>query len=357
VFLVNVPICGAAIVLGHVFVPDSRDEENRPLDPLGVLLSICAMAGILYAIIEVPSVGWTDPGIALSLTIGVAFLGMFAAWELHVTHPMLDLRFFRNPRFSAASATITITFFAYFASTFLLAQYLQFVLGYPPLKAGLLIAPSAVGLMLVAPNAPKLVLRYGTKRVVVCGLCLISATILCYGSNTIMSSFVLGGLVRLLIGAGFGMTTAPATESIMGSLPLGRAGVGSAVNDTTRQTGGALGVAVIGSLFLSQYHRFTSNVHGFSKATTAALQDSIGTALTAAQHLPPAQAARVEALAQSAFLDAMRITYPVTAAIFLLAAFVAWRYLPARAAIEDRGHAVEPDPARAGSFEIDTVNG
>src|SRR5206468_1469170 len=135
-----------------------------------------------------------------------------------------------------------------------LTQYFQFVLGYSPLKAGAMTAPVAIGIMVCSPQAPRFVDRFGTKKVVAGGLLVVALSLCFYMSDTIMSSFVLGALVRIMFGAGMGFTSAPATESIMGSLPPGKAGVGSAVNDTTRQTGGALGVAVIGSIFLFRYH-------------------------------------------------------------------------------------------------------
>ncbi len=264
VFLVNVPISAAAIILGFFFVPDSRDPQGGRLDPLGASLSIVALGGLLYGIIQAPDVGWTKPGVIAGLAVGVTVSALFILWETSTSHPMLDVRFFQNPRFSAASATITLTYFALFGSTFLLTQYFQFVLGYSPLKAGMMTAPVAVGIMVCAPQAPKLVDRFGTKRVVIGGLLIVAAAMLTYASDTIMSNVWAGGAIRALFGAGMGLTTAPATESIMGSLPPSKAGVGSAVNDTTRQTGGALGVAVIGSVFLFRYHRAVGTLSGLA---------------------------------------------------------------------------------------------
>jgi predicted MFS family arabinose efflux permease len=262
---------------------------------------------------------------------GAVFLGAFAAWETHTPRPMLDVRFFRNPRFSAASATITLAYFALFASTFLLTQYFQFVLGYSPLESGLMLTPVALGLMIGSPSAPRFVHRFGTKRVVVFGLLVVAAAMACYASDTIMSSFALGFTVRLVYGIGMGVTVAPVTESIMGSLPPGRAGVGSAVNDTTRQTGGALGVAVLGSIFASQYQATWDAAHGLSPAVVHSARDSIGTSLQVAKHLPAGVATQVQAVATDAFLSSMRITYACAVAVVLGAVFVAARFLPARA--------------------------
>ncbi len=334
VFLVNVPICTTALVLGYFLVPTSRDPDNRPLDPLGALLSILTLVATLYAIIQAPQVGWTAPAVLASFAAGMLFLLLFALWELHTSSPMLELRVFRNPRFSAASGVLTLTTFSLYGSVFLLIQYFQFVLGYSPLKAGVLAMPVAIGLMVTSPNAPRLVNRWGTKWVVVMGLCIIAVGLLFYGSDTVMSSFVGGAIVRLLFGVGVGFTSAPATESIMGSLPPSRAGVGSAINDTTRQTGGALGVAVLGSVFLERYHHYASKTSGMSKGVAAAVHDSVGSALSAARHLPAARAAEVVQFSRHAFVEAMRLTYPIAAAIVLGAAVIAWRFLPAHARAE-----------------------
>ncbi len=335
VFLVNVPLCALAVALAWFLVPDSRDPAESRLDLVGAGLSIVTLSLILYGIIEAPELGWASPRVLGVFAGGIAFGVVFVWWELHTPHPMLDMRFFENPRFSAASATITLTFFALFGSTFLLTQYFQFVLGYSPLKAGFMTAPVAVGIMVFAPQAPKFVERFGTKRVVVTGLAIVAVALCCYSSDTIMSSVAGGGLVRVLFGAGMGLTTAPATESIMGSLPLGKAGVGSAVNDTTRQTGGALGVAVLGSLFLFRYRSIIGDATAVPERVRDELHDSVGKGLAAARTLSGAARDTTIELARDAFVSAMRPVYLSAAAVVLAAAAVAWRYLPARAPTAD----------------------
>src|SRR3954469_396041 len=205
VFYVNLPICAAAIVGTWLVIPESRDPKESPLDPLGAVLSIFGLGAFLYGVIEAPDNGLGAPQVLAGLAIGVVFLTLFAIWEAHTPRPMLDVKFFRNPRFSAASATITITYFALFASTFLLTQYFQFVLGYSPLKSAAMLVPLALGLMIAAPLAPRWVERGGTKRVVVTGLALVIVGMACYGSDTIMSSLALGLLVRFVYGAGMGL--------------------------------------------------------------------------------------------------------------------------------------------------------
>ncbi len=333
VFLVNVPICVAAIILGRFFVPTTTRDSDHALDPLGAVFSIIGLMGLLFAIIEVPDRGLSDPTVLIAFGVGIVFLGAFAWWETHYDHPMLDLHFFQNPRFSAASATITLTFFALYGSTFLLTQYFQFVLGYSPFKAGLLTAPVAIGIMVTAPQAPRLVERIGTKRVVVMGLLIVATGLFSYSIEPIMSSFVGGGAVRLLFGVGMGFIMAPATESIMGSLPKAKAGVGSAVNDTTRQAGGALGVAVIGSVFAATYHRVIEVPPGLPEAAQSMVHDSIGKAIESitSLHLPSALAGAVHDAAGDAFFRGMQVAAWVGTIVVLCAAVVAYRYLPARA--------------------------
>src|ERR1700674_2573815 len=331
VFLVNLPICAAAMLLAWRFVPNTSDRAESPLDPLGALFSIVGFLFLLYGIIEGPDRGWTSPVVLISLGVGAVFITLFGLWEWRNPSPMLDVRFFKNARFSAASATITLTFFGFYASTFLLTQYFQFILGYSPLKAGVLIVPTAVGLMIGSPLAPRLVNRAGTKRVVILGLGLVATGMACYASNTIMSSFWLGLVVRLITGLGFGITSAPVTESIMGSLPPSRAGVGSAVNDTTRQTGGALGVAVIGSIFAARYHAVIGKLLFVPASVRAIAHESIGTSLQVAARLGRATGGRLVSVAIHAYLQSMRVTYAVSVTIILLAMVVAYRFLPARA--------------------------
>lgn len=333
VFLVNVPLCAAALVGGWFLIPDSRDRHGGALDPLGSLLSIAGLVAFLFALIEGPDRGWTSPLVVGGFVVGGLLLGAFALWELRCAHPMLDLRFFSNPRFSAASATITLTYFALFGSTFLLTQYFQFVLDYSPLKAGFMASPVAVGLMIGGPNAPRLVRRFGTKAVVAAGLAVVGLCLLCYASDTLMSSVLLGCIVRGAFGFGMGLTTAPATESIMGSLPPDKAGVGSAVNDTTRQAGGALGVAVLGSIFAANYRSIIGgHLDGVTGVAREQAHDSIGKAVEVGRQVTdPAVRETIRVDSVHAFLQSMHVVYPLAAAIILVAIVVTLRYLPARA--------------------------
>jgi MFS family permease len=214
-------------------------------------------------------------------------------------------------------------------------------------------APVAIGIMVCAPQAPKFVDRFGTKKVVAGGLLVVAFSLCLYTSDTIMSSIVLGAIARILFGAGMGFTIAPATESIMGSLPPAKAGVGSAVNDTTRQTGGALGVAVIGSVFAARFHSVVGSATQVPDSARAAVKDSIGAALDAARNLPAADQATIRAVVDHAYLVSMRLAYLLAAGVILLAATVTWRYLPAHAPDEGEED-IEAEAALSESVPVTT---
>ena len=177
----------------------------------------------------------------------------FVVWERRVDEPLLDVRMFRNARFSAASITVTVLFFALFGFLFLSTQYLQFVLGYSPSAAGLRMLPYAGAMIVAAPLSSKLVARFGTKRVVTAGMVTFATGLAIAATITTDTGYSRLAIAMVFMGAGMGLAGTPATESIMGALPRDRAGIGSAVNDTTRELGGALGVAIVGSIVSSLY--------------------------------------------------------------------------------------------------------
>jgi EmrB/QacA subfamily drug resistance transporter len=334
VFLVNLPIVIFGLVAGVFLIPDSKDPSAPRLDPVGAVLSIIGLAMVLFAIIEAPRNGWTDPVTVVCFLVGAAVLGAFAWWELHSRHPMLDFNFFRNPRFSAASSAITLTFFAMFGSLFLFSQYLQFVLGYTPLQTGIRLLAVAIPMMIVAPLSPRFVHRFGTKYVVAAGMSLSTIGLILLSFLTADSTYSQLVWRLVILSCGLALTMAPATESIMGSLPLAKAGVGSAVNDTTRQVGGALGVAVLGSVFNSIY---TSSVtDGLSASSLpadaiAAAKDSVGGALAVAGSIGGAAGNGLAQVARSAFVDGLEVASRAGALVTLVGVVITLLWLPARA--------------------------
>jgi len=333
VFLINVPVVIIGLVAGRFLVPDSRDPDSPRLDLLGTVMSAVGLFAVLYAIIEGPAKGWSDPTVVGGFVVGFAVLATFVAWELRSSHPILDVRFFSNPRFSGASLAITLVFFSLFGSIFFLTQYLQFVLGYGTLQAGLAIAPVALALMISAPIAPVLTKRFGTKAIVVAGLLTVSSALVLLSTASVDSGYGIVLAVIVTMGVGMGLAMAPATDSIMGSLPKAKAGVGSAVNDTTREVGGALGVAILGSLLAAGYHSSmdaSASVQALPAEAAATAHDSLGGAVHVAAQLGPSGQSLV-ADATRAFVDAMSSTVLVGAVVAVVGALVALIWLPSRA--------------------------
>jgi EmrB/QacA subfamily drug resistance transporter len=339
VFTVNLPIVVLALIAGAILVPTSKDPSAPRLDLPGAALSIAGLGALVYGLIEAPQNGWTDPTILTAMGLGVGLLALFALWEMHTDHPMLDVTFFRNARFTAASSAITLVFFAMFGYSFLLTQYFQFVLGYSAAQAGVRMLPLALTLMVVAPTSSRIVEKVGTKLVVFTGLALVSVALVLQVGLQADSPY--GQVVwrMMLLAVGMGLTMAPATESIMGSLPLAKAGVGSAMNDTTRQVGGALGVAIIGSVLSSVYgSRITDAFAGKLPAPAFdAAKSSLGGALAVADKAGPV-GADIATVARSAFVDAMHGGALVAAVAAGLGALVVLLFLPAHARRVDEEH-------------------
>jgi len=329
VFLVNLPVVALAMLAGWPLVPESRDPDATPLEPIGAALSVGGLVALVYGIIQAPADGWTDPVILAAFGVAAVLAVAFGWWERRSRHPMLPLEFFGDPRFSAASGAIAMAFFALFGSVFLLTQHLQFVLGYTPLQTGVRVLPVAV-LVVAAPLAAWLVERVGTKLVVVAGLLVVAGALWLLSTVQLGGGYGLVAATLALLGIGMGFTVAPATESIMGSLPLAKAGVGSAMNDTTRQVGGALGVAVLGSVLAAGYGAaIQPALRGAPPPVARAAGDSIGAAATIAAQLGPHGRGLLEA-ARSAFIQGMGDAVQVGAGVAAVAALLVLLFLPAR---------------------------
>ncbi len=342
VFLVNIPIVIVGLIAGVFLIPTSKDPAAPRLDPLGAFLSIVGLVALLYGIIEAPQQGWGDSTIVFAFFVGVVFLAAFVVWEAHTDHPMLDVKFFKNPRFTAASTGIMCIFFGMFGTMFLLTQYFQFTLGYSPLATGIRLLPWAAVMMVVSPFSARLVERIGTKVVVTTGLTLAALGMFSLSTLTVDSQYWPDVIWRtMLMASGMALTMAPATESIMSALPLAKAGVGSAVNDTTRQVGGALGVAIIGSVLSSIYASQMGDFLAGSPiegAQATGIKESLGAALGTAAALAksaPDFAASLAHAANTAFVDGMTVAVLVGAGAAFVGAIVAFFWLPARARHDD----------------------
>jgi EmrB/QacA subfamily drug resistance transporter len=335
VFIVNVPIVVVGLVLGYLLVPESSDPSHARLDPVGALLSVVSLGSILWAVIEAPSKGWSSAPILAGFAIGVVLLGAFFVWELRSSHPMLDMHFFQNPRFSAASGAIALVFLSLFGTLFLMTQYLQSVLGYSTVKAGAVLLPQAAVIMIGAPLSNVWVQRFGNKIVVTAGLLLVTLAFASFTTLQPNSSVLHVIVITMLMGMGMANVMAPCTDSIMGSLPRAKAGVGSAVNDTTRQMGGAVGVAVFGSIMASHFRGSISRALGgaLPPQLFAQVKDNVGQAIGVAHQGGPIRpfAPQIVRAADAAFVSGLHIVGLVAAGITLLAAIGVAMFLPARA--------------------------
>jgi EmrB/QacA subfamily drug resistance transporter len=337
IFLVNVPIAVLALIAGAILVPESRDPAAGRPDPIGVLLSITGLLALVYGVIQAPTQGWTGHLTLTAFAASTVLLATFTAWELSTRHPMLQLRLFRNRRFSAASAAIALAFFALFGALFFLTQYLQLVLGYSAFQAGARTVPVAAGLILGAGLSAPLNTRIGTKLTVTAGMLVAATGLGILTRATIASGYppVLAALI--LAGTGIGIAMAPATDSVMGALPLAKASVGSAMNDTARLVGGAFGVAVLGTTLSQVYHDHIATTAAQLPAPAAGpARDSLQAALQVATHLPRPYGDALATAARIAFTDAMNRTALVGTAVAIAAAVIALTLLPARHPTEPR---------------------
>jgi EmrB/QacA subfamily drug resistance transporter len=330
VFLVNVPIAALALALGIVLVPESRDPASARLDLPGAALSIGAVGALVYGIIEAPSTGWTDPLILASFGIA-AVLGLLFAWrETHTAAPMLDLSLFRDRRFTAGAGAIALTFFAMFAVIFGLTQYLQFVLGKTALEAGTLMVTLALGIPFGARISLVAVGHVGTRRVVAGALVAVGAILLTLTQWTADTPTWVVSLTLFFLAVSMANVMAPATGSVMEAVPEAKAGVGSAMNDLLRQLGGALGIAVIGSVMNTVYRDRMADVVGALPAPAAkAAGDSVGAAVAIAGRLGGAAGDGLAAVARASFVDALGAAAVVAAVVAVGTALFVLRAMPA----------------------------
>ena len=334
IFMVNIPIALLAILGGILFVPPSRDPDAPRVDAPGLLLSAAGITALVYTVIEAPTWGWTNPRTVLGFTLAAAVLAGFAFWERRSTHPMLDVSVFANRRFSGGSLAVTASFLTLFGFIFVVTQYFQFVKDYSAFQSGARLLPVAISIAATSIVGPRLVERIGTTAMAAGGLAVFAAGLGWSSTVSAATTYPEMAMQMLLLGGGLGLTIAPATEAIMGSLSAEKASIGSAVNDTTREFGGTLGVAISGSVFASI---FSARIASASSLTVlpADLHSAAGRSMALAHsvigHIPPALIPAVRAAVNAAFLDGYRVATLVCAAIAAGAALVVAWLLPARA--------------------------
>jgi EmrB/QacA subfamily drug resistance transporter len=355
VFMVNVPVIVIAMFAIWRVVPTSRDTTIHRFDPLGIAMSIAGVTALVWAVIEGPKHGWTSTTSLVAFALAIALLTAFVRWEQHSDHPMLDVGVFSNMRFTAGSISVAFAFFALFGFIFMVTQYFQFVRGYGTLEAGVRTVPFALFTGMAAPASAKLAERFGTKAIVTAGLVSMAVGFAWTTRDSATSSYWLVVGQMFFMGGGLGLVNAPATEAIMGSLPPAKAGVGSAVNDTARELGGTLGVAIIGSLFASVYSSRLGELIAGSPVPADAQRvaaNSVGAGIEVARRAGlqagPQAGSAVKAAVDSAFIDGFRVGSWVSAGVVLVGAGIALRFLPQHAA----GHVHAVDRELLGELEV-----
>jgi EmrB/QacA subfamily drug resistance transporter len=334
IFLVNVPIAAVAIIGGVLFVPTSRDPAAPRVDLGGLVLSSVGVTALVYTVIEAPNWGWGSVKTTGGFAVAAAILIAFALWEHRSSHPMLDVSVFANRRFSGGSLAVTTGFLTLFGFIFVITQYFQFIKSYSAFETGVRLLPVAISIAVASILGPRVVERVGTTAVVAGGLATFAAGLAWASTADAATPYVQIAMQMVLLGGGLGLTTAPATEAIMGSLSADKAGVGSAVNDTTRELGGTLGVAIVGSVFASVYTgRLTSDsaVNALPDGVRDSMARSVAAAHKVIEQLPASIAPGVRTSVNAAFLDGMQVGSLVCAGIALAAAIVVAVMLPARA--------------------------
>lgn len=311
-------------------VASSRDADAAPLDWPGAALIGGAVAAFVFGVIEAPERGWTDPLVIGCITGGLALAVVFGYVELQRRHPLLDIRLFTKPDFATGSAAVTTLFFANFGFFYVIMQYILLVMGYSPMKTAIALSPLIVPVLTLSVLSPWYVPRLGLRLVVFLGLLLVSAGFLCLRILDIDSTYWHLSWPLLLMSMGIGLCTAPTTSAIMGAAPNEKQGVASAVNDTTREVGAALGIALGGSILAAQYSKLlTPQLAPFSKPIRASASESLAQALEVSKHLGP-QSVPFADHAKNAFLDAMQSSLLTMALVVAITAVLIALWAPGR---------------------------
>jgi len=325
VFYINIPISLIAIVLSMMWLRESKENMLHKNDFLGMVISVVAMFATTYGIIEAGILGWSDHMVWSYLIIGGVFIALFIVYENRIKNPMLPLVLFKNRAFSVSALTLSLAMFGIMGTMFFFSQFFQTVQGYTALQTGLLLVPLTAGIMISSGMAPALVKMSSIKTVVSLGMVIASLSITIFAAILAEESsmyVIMFGF--FLLGFGFGVAMVPATDAIMDSLPEDKLGVGSAVNDVTRELGGALSIAILGSLVNNAY------IEAINRSQIAdKLKEGVSSSIQSA-HIIATEISNTQiiSIADNAFINALSFSLYIGGGIIAIAAIIAYLYLP-----------------------------
>ncbi|MBI87567.1 MAG: MFS transporter [Euryarchaeota archaeon] len=336
VFWVNPPIIAIAMILTILLVPNSKDENEAPMDLVGSVLSVGALGSILYAIIEGPSLGWdSEEFVALGFT-GVLLTFVFIRWELRTENPMLPIDFFRDRGFSMGLIAISLAFFVMFSFMFTQMLHFQLVRGHAAFEAALRFLPLPLGLMPMAANSDRICERFGNNNVVAFGLALIGTAMMIFTTVDSDTNYQKLALIFFLIGMGMGLTMAPSTTMVMDSIPHDKAGVGSATNDASREVGGAFGIAIVGSAVNEIYQREMEVPEGLEMHQEVVLESFPAAIRIGSDLIIQGNSLGIDLVANAkfAFMEGMTGAAAISAFVAIVNAILVKLYMPSGSAME-----------------------
>lgn len=327
-FAMNIPLVVIALLVGARLLPTSRDPHAGRIDVVGSLLSIAGLGTLVFGLIEAPHWGWTSTGTIVAIGAGLALLALFVAWELRTPEPMLDMRLFRDRRFGVSSLGVTMVFLVMFGFFFIVVQLFQLLLGYGPFESGLRMLPFVPVMIVTTTASPRLVERFGTRLVVTAGMTLTGVGVLLLSGLDASSTYGQVLIGMFVMAAGMGLTMTPMTDLIMSSVPRDKAGVGSAMNDTTRELGTTLGVAILGSLLSSAYSSgLPAGVDRLPDDAREAVTGSLGGALAVSEQIGGDLGRQLADAAKAAWSDGVQLAFLVGAGIVFAAAIISFAFL------------------------------
>ena len=332
IFLINAPVVVIAVVGAWFFVPESKDPDPKRLDWIGALLEMTGVTGIVYGIIEEPVRGWSDVQVAGPILAGAALIAAFVMWQFRTSAPLVDLNLFRNRRFALSTVAFTIVGFAMTGVLFVLSPYLQVVQGNDAQGTGIRLLPLIAAMMVGAAGSAAVSKRLGAKVMVSGGMLGIGAGMLLLSRAGVDSGFGLVAIALAVIGLSIAFTMIPALDAILGALPAGETGAGSALTRAIQNVGASLGVAVMGSILNTAYQSHLSGqLAGLPAAAQSAAQTSVAVAAAVARHLPGPLGERLLRAAETAYAQGMSEVLVATAGLLVVGAILMALFLPARA--------------------------